>query len=354
MLYIFGIAGGGWRSEFFLRTAGELPGYFRVSFVIEPDEKRAAYLKEKWGVRIIGDLEAVDEKPDFLVLTLPPSILPEFIVKAVKGGHYVLSETFVPADVSIISDLYNNIPDKRKVQFSEQYWLQPVHAARLAVIKSGLIGTVSQAQVSAGHGYHGISLLRKYLDAGFQNCQIRGKVFANPIVRGPGRQGVPEKREIIEDCQELAVFDFGGKWGLFDFTEEQYFSAIRGPRVLIRGEQGEIAGHEVRYLQDYRTPLTFTLRRDASGVDGSMGPPHILGYSGGERWYYQNPFGPCSLSDDELALAAVLEGMGSYVKGGKAIYPLEEALQDQYLTVLMKQAFNSGNAIESSTQVWAR
>ncbi|MDR0601134.1 MAG: hypothetical protein LBG42_02010 [Treponema sp.] len=354
MPYTFGIAGGGWRSEFFLRTASELSGHFRVSFVIEPDERRAAYLKGKWGVRIIGDLEAVDKGADFLVLTLPPSILPGFIVKAVKGGYYVLSETFAPEDVSVISDLYNNIPDKKKVQFSEQYWLQPVHAARLAVIKSGLVGTVSQAQVSAGHGYHGVSLLRKYLDAGFQNCRISGKVFTNPVIRGPGRQGYPEREEIIEDRQELAVFDFDGKWGLFDFTEEQYFSVIRGPRVLIRGERGEIAGHEVRYLLDHRTPTTFTLRREASGVDGSMGPPHILGYSGGGHWYYQNPWGPCRLSDDELALAAVLEGMGAYVKGGRAIYPLEEALQDQYLTVLMKQAFKSGNAVESSTQIWAQ
>ena len=83
---------------------------------------------------------------------------------------------------------------------------------------------MTQAQVSVGHGYHGVSLLRKYLDVGFENCEIRAWEFVNPIVEGPGRAGYPDKERIIRDRQQFAVLDFGGKWGVFDFTEEQYFS----------------------------------------------------------------------------------------------------------------------------------
>lgn len=63
---------------------------------------------------------------------------------------------------------------------------------------------MTQAQISVGHGYHGVSLLRKYLGVGFENCVIRAWEFANPIVEGPGRAGYPEKEQIIQDRQQFA------------------------------------------------------------------------------------------------------------------------------------------------------
>ncbi|GHV86798.1 hypothetical protein AGMMS50255_0940 [Spirochaetia bacterium] len=354
MTYTFGIIGGGWRSEFFLKVAQEAPDHFHVPFVLERTDARGAYLAKRYGVRIIKKMEDIDSKPDFLVLSLSGSVMPDFMEQAVNAGHYVLSEIFPAAGIPAITELYKRIKDKSRVQFAEEYWQRPLHAAQLAVIRSGVLGTVSQAQVSIGHGYHGISLIRRFLGLTFENCRITGKVFRNPIVRGPGRKGYPENREIIQDDQQFVLFEFDNKWGLLDFTGEQYFSPIRGSRVLIRGEQGEIANSDVRYFIDHKTPMEYVLHRRASGVEGGLNAPHVIGYTGGGRWYYRNPYEGARLNDDELAVAGILDGMGAYVQGGDPIYSLEEGLQDQYLQALANQASGSGQVQESTTQIWAK
>ena len=51
-----------------------------------------------------------------------------------------------------------------------------------------------------------------------------------PNLSGEGRrQGYPDHEELIEDQQQFAVFDFRGKWAVFDFTEEQYFFVNSAP-----------------------------------------------------------------------------------------------------------------------------
>ena len=350
----FAIVGAGWRAAFYFQIARALPERFHVCAAVEPDETRAAAAKAAWGVETvpeIGDLKKI-AKPDFVVLCLPQAILPEMIRRAVDEGYFVLSETFEAKTPAELESFYRSVSDPARVQVSEQYWYQPIHAARLALLKTGVIGTATQAQIAVGHGYHGTSLIRKYLGIAYENCRIGGKIFRNPIVRGPGRQGYPDHEELIEDQQQFAVFDFGGKWAVFDFTEEQYFSSIRAPRVLVRGERGELENNTVRYLTDFRTPVEYELHRMASGVNGSMGAPHIVGITAADRWYYQNPYGAARLSDDELAVARVLESMGAYVRGGEAFYPLEEGCQDQYLSIMMKKAFATGAAVETETQCW--
>ena len=70
--------------------------------------------------------------------------------------------------------------------------------------------------------------------------------------------------------QVIATLDFDGRLGVYDFTEDQYFSWIRSHRVLVRGERGEIHDTTVRYLEDATTPVTLELRRHAIGQDGDL------------------------------------------------------------------------------------
>lgn len=351
----FGIVGAGWRAAFFLRVARELPERFSVSVVVETNPDRAAWINREWGIPVVTRIDeiAAEVRPDFLVLCLPQALLPQMIVRAAGMGFYVLTETFAAETVEMLASCYHQVQRPSLIQISEQYWYQPIHAARLALIREGTIGTVTQAQVSVGHGYHGVSLLRKYLGIGYENCRITGKRFYAPVVKGPGRAGDPLREELVTEEQQLALFEFEGKWGMFDFTEEQYFSGIRRPRLLVRGERGEICDLEVRHLLDYRTPVSYELRRVASGEHGSMGAPHITGITAADRWLYRNPFGEARLSDDEIAVATVLERMGSYVRGGESFYSFEEGCQDQYLALMLKRAMDTGKSVQTETQPWA-
>ncbi|MEY8533080.1 hypothetical protein AALH30_06040 [Blautia pseudococcoides] len=47
---VFGIVGAGWRAEFFLRAAKELPEFLKVSIVVERNPEKGKRLEEQWGV----------------------------------------------------------------------------------------------------------------------------------------------------------------------------------------------------------------------------------------------------------------------------------------------------------------
>lgn len=52
----------------------------------------------------------------------------------------------------------------------------------------------------------------------------------------------------------------------------------------------------------------------------------------------KTPFVNARLNDDEIAVGSLLLGMSEYVKSGKEIYSLADALQDMYLCLKMEEA----------------
>ena len=54
-------------------------------------------------------------------------------------------------------------PTGGRIQVAEQYQFQPLHAARLELVRSGRLGAVCQAASPWLHGYHGVDLIRRFL-----------------------------------------------------------------------------------------------------------------------------------------------------------------------------------------------
>lgn len=352
---IFGILGGGWRSEFYLRIAKALPELFEIGEMWMRDSRKAREMELKWGVKATSDLEGFLSRRafDFAVVSLSRSAAPEYIIRLSEAGIPVLTET-PPADsLEGLRYLYQRTHSGQGIQVAEQFIRQPLHAARLAVVKSGRLGGVSHVQVSAGHGYHGISLIRHLLGVGFEEAEISGEQLISPIVQGPGRAGLPSEELLVDSRQDLALLKFGGKSAVYDFSYDQYFSAIRRNRVLIRGYRGELEGTEIRYLKDYRTPVAIQMQRVDAGQAGDLEGYYHKGILAGGEWVYQNPFPGARLSDEELAMASCLLDMAAYTAGGPAFYSLAEACQDQYLSLLMGEAIRSGQTLISERQVWA-
>lgn len=352
----FAIIGAGWRTEFFLRIAQECPTQFEVTSVLGRNPEKAAALGARWGVRIAASLEdLLAAKPEFVVVSVPWAAAPEVTLELARRGVPVLCET-PPAtseeDLFALHAAVTAIPDA-KIQVAEQYAFQPLHAARLEVIKRDWIGEPSFAHVSVAHGYHGISLIRRYLGIEFQLPRIAARSFSAPLISGPGREGPPAAEGRHDSTQVLAHFDWDGKLGIYDFCGDQYFSWIRAQHVLIRGERGEIHNQTVRRLLDFQTPLSSELRRENGGECGNLEGLRLKGYTCGEGWIYSNPFVPGSLSDDEIAVAACLRGMAQYVEGGEPVYSLAEAMQDRYLDIWMEKALQSGESVQPPAPPWA-
>jgi predicted dehydrogenase len=252
----FGIIGGGWRAEFFLRIARLLPERFRVAGMVVRDEAKGARLEAAFGVPTVRALDDLLRIPGmaFAVVSVPWAVSPVMLRELAERGMPALAETPPAPDLPGLVALWEYAASTGAcIQVAEQYQFQPLHAARLAIARSGQLGRISQAQVSVAHGYHGISLLRGFLGIGFEEATIRARQFVTPIVQSPGREGPPDAERIVDSAQLIAELDFGDRFGVFDFTGDQYFSYVRSPRLLVRGERGEIVDEEIRYLADQRT-----------------------------------------------------------------------------------------------------
>ncbi|GCF11222.1 Gfo/Idh/MocA family protein [Dictyobacter arantiisoli] len=352
----FGIIGGGWRSLFFLRIAQALPERFRVGGMLLRNPEKGQALAVEWNVPVFTSLDELLAVPDlqFVVVSVPWRVAPEYLRQLTERGIPVLCETPPAPDLAGLLSLQPLIDAGAKIQVAEQYLFQPLHATRIALARSGKLGTISQVQLSVVHGYHGISLIRQLLGIQFENATISARAHITPLVVGTDKNGNPPAREQIQPSRQvIATLEFGDKFAIYDFAGEQYHSWIRAPRVLIRGERGEITDTHLRYLQDFQTPLMLELQRQDTGHYGNLEGYYHRGIIVGDTWLYRNPFPFARFNDDEIAVATSLARMADYVAGGPDFYSLAEAAQDHYLSLLIDQACNSGETIRSETQSWA-
>jgi Oxidoreductase family, NAD-binding Rossmann fold len=349
----FGLVGGAWRAEFYFRIAQALPERFRIAGCLARTESTRARIKAVWNIHTFEDIDALlAQGPAFVVTSVPRAVSGPLLVELASRNVPVLAETPPATDLAELIQLWTSLPKNARVQVAEQYPFQPLHAARLAFARSGKLGDIRQVQVSVAHGYHGIALIRKFLNVGWQNAAIRAFEFKSPLIAGPDRSGPPPEEKRKESSQIIAYLQFDDKLAVFDFTADQYFSWIRSNRLLVRGENGEINNLDASYLSDFRTPIKVRFERNDAGQAGNLEGYYHKGYSAGAAWWYQNPFIPGRLSDDEIAIANCLESMARYLETGNSFYSLAEASQDHYLSLLIDEAAKEGKALKSLSQVW--
>jgi len=353
----FAIVGGGWRARFYMRIAKAMPDRFRIHTMLVRNEEKGKAIEEQWGivtVRTMEELITQAEYYNFVVVAVAKGVAKEVISKLAMHKVPVLVETPPSTDLAGLIALYDSLPNKAQIQIAEQYLYQPLHAARINLVRSGKLGNISQVQMSVAHEYHGISLIRQLLNVGFEEVTIRGEQIKSLIVRGPSRDGEPETGELVETSQQLATLRFGDKLAMYDFTRDQYFSWIRRSRILIRGSLGEIVNEDASYLLDFATPVHIDLRRVDKGHGGNLEGYYHKGIIAGEQWLYLNPTAPARLSDEEIAIATSLLKMDDYVSGASgSFYSLADAAQDQYLSLLMLEAIETGETVVSTRQPWA-
>jgi len=139
----FSIIGAGWRSEFFLRIARELPDLFEIPGMLVRKPERAEEIRRNWGVKTCTTLgEVLAGKPDFVVTSLSWDSNPIFMRELAERGMPVLSETPPARSVDDLLALMDLMNAGAKIQVAEQYFLQPLHAARIAEAGSGRLGEV--------------------------------------------------------------------------------------------------------------------------------------------------------------------------------------------------------------------
>lgn len=336
------VVGSGWRAEHFFRIIRALPDRFELSGVAVRRDAEVVRLAAK-GVNAFTELDRLRGlESDFVVVATPAESNVAICEELVAYGRPILIETPPGVNDHELDQMLRLQELGADIQVAEQYPLQPLMAARLAVISSGRLGDVASADVSVAHGYHGVALIRAALGVGLSDFEVSAYEQLSSITIGPDRAGPPTNGGVKPSVRTVAAIRFGDRVGIHDWSDDQYFSWIRSLRFAVRGTRGELDGHEVRYLLDDGTPVQQTLRRWDTGLEGNLEEPGHRGYLLGDEWVYENPFPTARLTDDEIAIATLLQRMSDHVRTGSPVYSVEQARHDTRISLAIARAAGDG------------
>jgi hypothetical protein len=154
----------------------------------------------------------------------------------------------------------------------------------------------------------------------------------------------------------IATLDFGGgRMGLYDFTDNQWWNPLRSRRIVIRGSVGEIVDDSVVRLVDARTPVSSELMRRRLGVDLNLEGFDVEHISFDGRVVWRNSYVGSRFSEDDLAVTALLSQMALWCRGeGPAPYPLADGCQDHLLGLAIGESARIGAPVTTTTEAWAK
>ena len=354
----FALIGGGWRAEFFARIAQSLPDRFLLTgtYLRNPD-KRPAW-QARFGGRMANSMEELAlDKPDYLILSISKTVSTDALIRLMDLHIPILCETPPANSLADMHRLWAAAQEKHAlVQVAEQYLDQPLYQAWMKVARDGLLGSISNINLSALHTYHAVSVIRAFLGASFDNVALTGCRHQFPVRQTDARPGMITDGAVRPETRDRLTFLFdGGQTAFFDFSGVQYHSFIRTRQLTIQGDQGEIDDLTLRWIGPDGLPLCQTLTRHDRGVfnNNDLG---CLGLELGGRWLWRSPYPHARLNDDELAIALLMERMGSLSRSESdaPAYSLADGLQDAYIGLLMEEALtHPWQTVRSQTQPWA-
>jgi predicted dehydrogenase len=277
---------------------------------------------------------------------------------AVEHGLHVLLETPIAHKLSEADKIIRTSRQLGlKVEVAEQFHRRPLEQLKLKMIESGLFGRVYTAfNDFAGHGYHGVSLLRSYLGFDAKPIQVVGAVQHNPLMPHWSRLAGEFGPRI--ESQEHGIITFeAGQLGIFHWTDVGYDSALRwwrSSRFLAEKGMGISVGigldidEQLTLLSpDGQAPLFITIERQFERVDGGT-LVAMIAHTGNldypiVRW--ENPFRPAIMGhgvqwhDDEIGVAGCLMSLVNAVRNDTApTYGAEQARLDQEIVLAIQKS----------------
>ncbi|MCR5595229.1 MAG: Gfo/Idh/MocA family oxidoreductase [Lachnospiraceae bacterium] len=376
--YRFVLIGAGWRAAYYIRIAKALPEIFELCAVYCRSEEKAQRIRKEYDVNAVtSEEECMAYDPDFVVVSVSKMSGAEVSMKWTGRGYTVIQETPAGMDIETLNKLRERSLLGEKLVVAEQYTRYPKYDALIKVIKSGIIGEVTCLNISLANDHHGASLIRNLLgipvDMGFT---VSSKVFSFATTETMTRYEEYHDGRVADKKRRIATFEFdNGAVALYDFDSEQYRSPIRHNTYKVQGIRGEIIDDTVYWLDEANQARKAQITVKSGMVETGNPNPNFARICETERVIfngevlYEAPFGLCGLTDDETAIAGLMEQAGEYARGNaQSPYPLKEALQDAYMAIKMEEAGKvcrtgmtesagdaaSSNVVSSAHQVWMK
>jgi predicted dehydrogenase len=349
--------------NFYGRILKHLPGVELVS-VWSRSADSAKRLGESLGVPHYTDIGKLvsESAPQIGVVSVAYGANGEAGLMAVEHGLHVLLETPIAhklseADKIIDAAQKHNV----KIEIAEQFHRRPLEQIKLELIASGLFGRVhSSFNDFAGHGYHGVSVMRSYLGFDAKPVRVLGAVRDFPLEAYFSRISVNYQSRM--ETQEHGIIEFeDGRLGIYHWTNVGYDSPLRwwrSSRFLAEKGMGITTGvgldldtHLSLLAPGGEAPRFITLERRWERVDGGALEAMIAHTGDIEqpmvRW--KNPFFipeqgfTQQWHDDEIGVAGCVMSLVNAVRHNTE--PTYGALQgrlDQEITIAIRQSSLQG------------
>ncbi|HWE62668.1 MAG TPA: Gfo/Idh/MocA family oxidoreductase, partial [Chloroflexota bacterium] len=190
----------------------------------------ARRLGESLGTPWYTDVEQLvrETAPRIAVVSVAYAANGEVGLMAVEQGLHVLLETPIAHDLHEADALIAAARQRSvKIEVAEQFHRRPLEQIKLALLASGLFGRVfTSFNDFAGHGYHGVSVMRSYLGFDAVPVQVTGAVRDYDLA--PHWSSLRGTRDARTETQEHGMIEFAdGRLGIFHWTNVGYDSALR-------------------------------------------------------------------------------------------------------------------------------
>jgi predicted dehydrogenase len=346
-----------------------LPEEVELVSVWGRSESSARQLGESLGAPWYTDLERLvrETAPDIGIVSVAYSANGEVGLMAVEAGLHVLLETpiahkLAEADAIIAAAQARGL----KIEVAEQFHRRPMEQIKLKLIQAGLFGRVYTAYNDfAGHGYHGVSVMRSYL--GFDARPVRVSGLVKDYELAPHWSLLAGTRDARTETQEHGLIEFeGGQTGIFHWTSIAYDSAMRwwrSSRFQAEKGMGITVGVGLE-TQEWLTllapggeaPRFITLERRWERNDGGA-LISIVAHTGDPyepivTW--ENPFKPRvqghgqQWHDDEIGVAGCLMSLVDAVRsGGEPSYgPYQARLDQELILAIHESSLDGGRPVQ--------
>jgi len=324
----------------------------------------ACKLSESLGVPHYTDLDALihETAPVIGIVSVAYHANGQVGLMAVEHGLHVLLETPMAHDLGEADAIIAAAKQRSlKIEVAEQFHRRPLEQLKIKLIESGLFGRVySSFNDFAGHGYHGVSVMRSYLGFDARPVQVVGAVQEYDLA--PHWSRLVGTRHARQETQEHGIITFeDGRLGLFHWTDVAYDSPLRwwrSSRFLAEKGMGITIG--VGLEVDERlsllapggeAPLFITIERRWERVDGGalVGIVAHTGNPDQPLVTWDNPFRPAHQGhgmqwhDDEIGVAGCLMSLVNAVRhNAEPTYGARQARLDQEIILAIRQSAEKG------------
>ena len=321
-------------------------------------------LSASLGVPGYTDLEKLvrETAPEIGIVSVSYPANGEVGLMAVEAGLHVLLETpiahkLTEADAIIAAAEQRGL----KIEIAEQFHRRPLEQIKLKLLETGLFGRVyASFNDFAGHGYHGVSVLRSYLGFEAVPTQVTGAVQEYDLA--PHWSRLANQFGPRAETQEHGLIQFdGGQTGIFHWTNVGYDSALRwwrSSRFLAEKGMGITLGVGLDVEERLsllspggEAPHFITLERRWERVDGGA-LTAMVAHTGDPaqpivRW--ENPFHPTvpghgvQWHDDEIGVVGCLLSLAQAVrKDTEPTYGSQQGRLDQELILALRMSAAQG------------